>query len=465
MLEDAKPVCILSESGMNGVLPESGIETVLLDDPEVAAELCRMHTSDDSARSVALNPSYVLYTSGSSGKPKGVFGTQAGLINRLTWYLNDFPFQRGETVLARSAMNFIDGSTELLAPLLQGASVVIPNADSARSLPELGKLIESYSISRITIVPSMLPGLGEVCGSRDMTSCRLWITSGEALSSAAGTEFKHFLPGSSLVNFYGASEASGDSLFTAIDDGAVSIGSPMLEHASVRLGPEFERCSGGRERRTIYCRNRIGARGYMERSPDAAERFVANPYGEPGTRMYRTGDLARWRPDGKLEYLGRRDDQVKIRGLRIELAEIEAALRALPKVRDAVVAMKGEGKKSGWLATWFLTGQVWTGNMLRPWLLEKFSPDYMAPVRVMVLDAFPLTASGKVDRRALPEPEIVSLSARSERRKRRRRGFYADCLLRCLESIELAWTMIFLNWGTLAVSNPPGEPDSERARR
>ncbi len=413
MLQDAKSVCVLTTREISAPLPR-GCERILLDDEVTVAGLGLYAKSNptDSERVRPLrsqNPAYVIYTSGSTGRPKGVTGLHSGGINRMAWFSQVHSFPNRTTVLSKSSIGFIDGSTELLGPLLSGDCVVIANSIAARNSKDLVTLIAKHEIGLLTVVPSLLPTLLEEKGAAArLRSCRMWIASGEKLPSSEAFRFKDSMPGARLFNFYGASEASGDSLFAECKGSDAPIGRPIWNTHVYVLDGDLEVVPVG-VRGELYIAGAGLARGYLNRPGLTAERFVADPYGEAGTRMYRTGDLARWRADGNLEYLGRTDDQVKIRGYRIELGEIEAALRKNERVQDAVVVARedepGEKRLVGYVVA--AVGERVDPGILRSELGQEL-PEYMVPAAVVVMEKLPLTAHGKLDRKALPEPEWIS---------------------------------------------------------
>ena len=323
------------------------------------------------------HPAYVIFTSGSTGVPKAVVGTQRALANRLAWGLDlTGPGVRA----AKSSPAFIDGTTELLGGLLAGDTVVIADDAAATDAVALAELIDRRGIGTVTVVPSLLAALLE---AGDLRSVTTWISSGEALPAALAERVP-----ARLINLYGCSEAAGDSL---VADGAGPL-RPIANTTAYVLDSALRQVEVGE----LYLAGDGLARGYLGDPAKTAERFVANPFGPPGSRMYRTGDRVRRRRDGGLEFLGRVDDQIKIRGFRIEPGEIEAVLAAQPGVRRAAVAAHGSR----------LVGYV-TGDADPQALqgrLRELLPDYLVPSELVALEELPLNPNGKVDRRALPEP-------------------------------------------------------------
>ncbi|TDD29944.1 amino acid adenylation domain-containing protein [Actinomadura sp. KC06] len=323
------------------------------------------------------HPSYVIFTSGSTGTPKAVAGTQRALANRLAWGVDLAP--TGGVRVAKSSPAFIDGTTELLGGLAAGDTVVIADDATATDAVALAEFIERHDARLVTLVPSLLAALVENGLPSSVTT---WISSGEALPPALAERVP-----ARLVNLYGCSEAAGDSL---IEEGGGLF--PIANTRAHVLDSALREVPDGE----LYLAGDGLARGYLGDPARTAERFVADPFGPPGSRLYRTGDRVRRRPDGGLEFLGRADEQIKIRGFRIEPGEVEAALAAQPGVRRAAVAAHGSRLVG------YVTGDVGAEDLRER--LGALLPDYLVPAEVVVLDELPLNPNGKVDRRALPEP-------------------------------------------------------------
>ncbi|TDC55323.1 amino acid adenylation domain-containing protein [Actinomadura sp. KC345] len=322
------------------------------------------------------HPSYVIFTSGSTGTPKAVVGTQGALANRLAWGAG---LAEPGVRVAKSSPAFIDGTTELLGGLAAGDTVVVADDATAADAVALAAFIERHGAGLVTLVPSLLSALVENGPPPSVTT---WISSGEALPAALAERVP-----ARLVDLYGCSEAAGDSL--------IAEGGGLLPIANTRahvLDSSLREVPVGE----LYLAGDGLARGYLGDPARTAERFVANPFGPPGSRLYRTGDRVRRRPDGGLDFLGRADAQLKIRGFRIEPGEVEAALAAQPGVRAAAVAAHGS-RLAG-----YVVGDVDTGELDER--LRALLPDYLVPADLVVLDELPLNPNGKVDRRALPEP-------------------------------------------------------------
>jgi amino acid adenylation domain-containing protein/non-ribosomal peptide synthase protein (TIGR01720 family) len=417
MVEDAKPACLILRSSMPaGLLPaRTGTAVVDLDDVTTCARIGERpgRPPADQDRRQPLgpqHPAYVVYTSGSTGAPKGVVGLHAGMVNRLAWFESLFPAQSAGPAAVKSSLSFIDGSTELLGTLLFGGTVVLVEPEVAKDPGRLAADVARHGIARITLVPSLLAAMLEDGDPLELGDCSLWITSGEALPKALARRFGEVLPTARLLNFYGASEASGDSLFAAVaKDGDAPIGRPIWNTSVYILDDALQPVAAGSPGE-LYVGGMGLARGYLNRPGLTAERFVADPFGGPSARMYRTGDVAMQRSDGALVFVGRADHQVKIRGNRVEPGEVAAILDRHPSVARCVVvgwdAPRGDKQ---------LVAYVVGAGGLAPDASElsrhlaQFLPDFMVPQAFVILDALPLTANGKLDRKALPPPDYAAL--------------------------------------------------------
>ncbi|MEV6645772.1 amino acid adenylation domain-containing protein [Amycolatopsis sp. NPDC051371] len=377
MLTDAAPHLVIAEDGFGDRLvrpDETGPEPVW---PSISPD----------------NPAYVIFTSGSTGRPKAVAGTQRALANRLHWGRDVAEGVR----MAKSALTFIDGSTELLGGLVAGDSVVLADDATATDPHALAELVRTSGAQVLTVVPSLLDSFAEDAPADAFTSVTTWITSGEPLSAALAEKVARRWPSAKLVNLYGCSEVAGDSLAQIC--GPVAIGRPVANTRAYVLDAGLRPVPPG-VRGELYLAGAGLARGYLGRPALSAERFVASPF-EPGERMYRTGDLVRRRTDGALEFLGRADQQIKIRGFRVEPGEVEAVLTA-----DASVARAAVMARSNSLVAYVVpSGDSVDPIALRASLAGRL-PEYLVPSAIVVLPELPVNANGKLDRAALPDPEV-----------------------------------------------------------
>lgn len=381
--------------------------TVGCEDPEPGRSRTR-----PAADARPENPAYVIFTSGSTGRPKGVVTPHRGIVNRLLWMQETFALTAEDRVLQKTPIGFDVSLWELFWPLMFGAPVVLATPGGHRDPRYLADLVRSQRITIAHFVPSMLAAFLDEPASRTCDTLRVVVCSGEALSLALQKRVSEVWPQVSLHNLYGPTEASVDVTHWACRDdepGAVPIGRPVANTGIYVLDGAGEPVPDG-VTGDLYIAGVGLARGYVGSPELTAERFVPCPFGAPGSRMYCSGDRARYRRDGAIEYLGRRDHQVKIRGCRIELAEVEAACRAHPGVRDCVVHPQECG------ADWQLVAYVATDDTqerasvgLRRHLEHRL-PGYMIPAGVVALERLPLLSNGKIDRARLPrwQPSVTT---------------------------------------------------------
>lgn len=354
---------------------------------------------------------YVIYTSGSTGNPKGVLGTHSGMLNRLHWMWERFPFSPTEIGCVKTSLNFLDSFCEIFGPILQGIPVVLIPDPVVRDVQAFVGALQTHRVTRLVVVPSLLRAMlwnvPEL--ALRLERLKLWVTSGEALSPQLARRFIESLPAARLLNFYGSSEVSADCSYYDVSEGPpemVGIGRPIAANELYVLDGNLERTLQGVPGE-LYVGGAGLAQGYLKRPALTAERFLSNPFGPAGSRMYRTGDLARWRSDGALDYLGRSDQQVKVRGFRVELGEIEVALQAHPSVAHAVVIARDVNSQKQ-IVAYVVPGPDGRvdAHILRRYLGERL-PDYMVPNWIVSLEALPLNPSGKLDRSALPAPSLA----------------------------------------------------------
>ncbi|WP_330254866.1 amino acid adenylation domain-containing protein [Nocardia sp. NBC_00565] len=416
ILRHADPVCVLTAARDELALPERATE-VAIDTIDLAD--FEAHPVTDTDRLAPLRAdhlAYLIFTSGSTGKPKGVGVTHAAIVNRLRWMQQEYPLDGSDAVLQKTPATFDVSVWEFFWPLQIGARLVVAAPDGHRDPGYLARIIDEKSITTAHFVPSMLSVFVTDTDVRACTGLRRVFCSGEALPAATVRDFHAALHGPELHNLYGPTEAAVDVTYwpCPADPATVPIGSPVWNTQTYVLDARLRPVPPGVVGE-LYLAGVQLARGYLGQSSLTADRFVANPF-TPGTRMYRTGDLARWQggPDlgrhegdsdrGVLEYLGRSDFQVKIRGLRIELGEIEAALLADERVARAV-CVAHHGHTGDELVAYVVAApamNIDTTALLNA--LRRTLPGYMVPAVLMVLDELPLSANGKIDRNALPEP-------------------------------------------------------------
>ena len=415
MLEDTRAPVLLTEQRSLAKLPIYTGHTVCLD--RDAARIAQHPETSPPPSANPTNLAYVIYTSGSTGKPKGVMIEQRGLCNYLLWAQRRFPLASGDRVLQTTPTSFDIANLELFSPLIAGARMVIAEPGTHRFASELVTLARRQRITILQVVPSMLAAIVDVPDLTALKSLRRVFTAGELLLPEV---VRRFLGQSDaeLVNGYGPTETTIYSTFWVCDPrGArkvIPIGRPVANTRIYILDAQGGLLPAGIAGE-VYIAGDGVARGYWQQPDLTNARFVPDPFGGPNARMYRTGDLARYLPDGNLEFLGRRDHQVKIRGHRIELGEVEAALARHPGIAAAVVTVRHDRPGHHQLVGYVIArGESSLAASEVRAFLELTLPDFMIPVAFVVLDEFPRTPSGKVDRKRLPAPDTQSFGVKAE---------------------------------------------------
>ncbi|TFF13345.1 amino acid adenylation domain-containing protein [Pseudomonas sp. BCA14] len=382
-------------------------QTALLERLPVADDVCviamdSLHLDSWPTQAPGLhlhgdNLAYVIYTSGSTGQPKGVGNTHAALAERLQWMQATYALDDTDVLMQKAPISFDVSVWECFWPLITGCRLVLAGPGEHRDPQRIAQLVQEHGVTTLHFVPPLLQLFIDEPLAAECTSLRRLFSGGEALSAELRNRVLAQWPAVQLHNRYGPTETAINVTHwhCHVEDGERSpIGRPLgnvicrvldEQFNSVPLGVPGELCIGG-----------IGlARGYLGRAGLTAERFVAD---HQGTRLYRTGDRARWSAEGVLEYLGRLDQQVKLRGFRVEPEEIEARLLALDGIAQAVVLVR-DAKLIG-----YYTAPAGLDEQAVKSALAAELPEYMVPALLMRLDAMPLSPSGKIDRRALPEP-------------------------------------------------------------
>ncbi|WP_262242666.1 non-ribosomal peptide synthase/polyketide synthase [Pseudomonas aeruginosa] len=401
MLEDSGVQLLLSQSHLKLPLAQ-GMQRIDLDQADAWLE---NHAENNPGIELnGENLAYVIYTSGSTGKPKGAGNRHSALSNRLCWMQQAYGLGVGDTVLQKTPFSFDVSVWEFFWPLMSGARLVVATPGDHRDPAKLVALINREGVDTLHFVPSMLQAFLQDEDVVSCTSLKRIVCSGEALPADAQQQVFAKLPQAGLYNLYGPTEAAIDvTHWTCVEEGkdAVPIGRPIANLACYILDGNLEPVPVG-VLGELYLAGRGLARGYHQRPGLTAERFVASPF-VAGERMYRTGDLARYRADGVIEYAGRIDHQVKLRGLRIELGEIEARLLEHPWVREAAV-LAVDGKQLVGYVVLESEGGDWR-EVLAAHLAASL-PEYMVPAQWLALERMPLSPNGKLDRKALPAPEV-----------------------------------------------------------
>ncbi|PWB82961.1 MAG: non-ribosomal peptide synthetase, partial [Methylocystaceae bacterium] len=412
LIDDARPMLILAHERFRTRLPKA---VAIFSLEEIGASKDAWSDRDPGRRATAENLAYVIYTSGSTGRPKGVAVAHRGVVNRLQWMQARYSLTEVDCVLQKTPFGFDVSVWEFFWPLTVGARLTLASPDDHRDPRRLNEVIERERVTTLHFVPSMLQTFLNATEARALDGVRRVLCSGEELSAVlAGQFLDQQTP--QLHNLYGPTEASIDvtahECASASNDARVPIGRPIW-NTQIYLLDDCLRPTPSGAAGELYIGGVGLARGYLGRPDLTAERFIPNPFGAPGERLYRTGDLARRRPDGDIEYLGRLDDQVKIRGLRIELAEVEAALSKLDAIGQVAVVAREDAAGDKRLVAYVVgrDGVKPSWADVRAALLHEL-PEYMIPSTFVAIDALPLTANGKVDRKALPAPDAEAASRR-----------------------------------------------------
>ncbi|GAA5043783.1 amino acid adenylation domain-containing protein [Nocardia callitridis] len=457
ILETAGPVCVLTNA--ETAFATEIVPVLNVDELDLAGSSAAPVT--DAERVAPLrsgNTAYVIFTSGSTGRPKGVAVSHSAIANQLRWKVTEFGLDAADAVLLKTAATFDLSVWEFWSAAVCGGRLVIASAEGHRDPAYLNELMAREWVTTLHVVPSMLDAL---TASADFPGS-LWrvLAIGEALPGYLAQRFLRDHPRTELFNLYGPTEAAvsiTNHRVTTADVVSVSIGAPEWNSRVYVLDGRFRPVPAGVSGE-LYLAGAQLARGYFGRADLTSDRFVADPFAV-GERVYRTGDLVAWTADGELEYRGRTDFQVKVRGFRIELGEIEAALTALPEVSQAVVVAKSDSRTGDRLVGYLVgsanhaaahspseaaalansasapeSGVVENSAVAAPAVTDASArtrvgtdvdasamrvdvarvksalsaalPSYMVPSVFVVLDALPLNINGKIDRKALPEPEF-----------------------------------------------------------
>ena len=412
ILDDAAPSVVITDQDTAETHKHVLAEYLALriDDREVQQHLANGEkTAPVLARPLnELDAAVVIFTSGTTGNPKGVAVSHRALVNRLAWGEQVLKYAPGDVALSKSGVGFVDAVTELFGPMIAGTRIVVVPAETAQDPAALLDTIARHHITHLLTVPS----LADVLVRHDdapaaLASIRYWISSGEALTQSTANTMQAAAPQAVLHNFYGSTEVTGDATTATITE-HTPIGGPVA-NTTARVLDAWLRPVPAGIAGDLYLGGVQLADGYVARAGLTADRFVADPFSDDGARLYRTGDVVRWNSQGQLEYLGRSDDQVKIRGYRIEPAEIRAVLEQHPAVSGAAIVALDHPAGGKYLAAYVTTDaeDAVLFDALREHLAQSL-PDYMVPTTFTRLDRFPVTANGKLDRRALPQPDLAA---------------------------------------------------------
>ncbi|WNG19735.1 amino acid adenylation domain-containing protein [Cystobacter fuscus] len=400
ILEDSGAALVLAQERTAAWLEGTGARKVLLD-----VDRERLALEPRSAPEVAVDPgqlAYIIYTSGSTGRPKGVLVEHRGVRNTIASAARWWSAGLGKRFLQFASASFDASAFDIFSTLLSGATLVMAPRESILPGAGLLRLLREERVTGAMLTPSVL----EATPVEALPELESLLVAGEACSPRLPARWGR---GRRFGNVYGPTEVSiCCTIAECSPDAPVTpLGPPLAGTTAYVLDARLRPVAPG-VRGELYVGGAGVTRGYLGRPELTAERYIPDPFrGEAGARLYRTGDVVRWMPDGQLEFLGRADQQVKLRGFRIELGEIETALRALESVGEAVVVLRPGPQEGSRLVGYVVAAAgkpAPSGRDLRERLRERL-PEYMVPSDIVVLEALPLNTSGKVDRRALPEPE------------------------------------------------------------
>ena len=407
-LADAEVSVVLTNVACAGDVPAGSHAAEVIDAADAAWRLESSAPLDER-----IDPSqlaYIIYTSGSTGQPKGAMNSHRGIVNRLLWLQTEHRLTPADRGLQKSSCSFDVSVCELFAPLGTGAALVLAKPDGQQDPAYLADLIARAGVTLAHFVPPMLEAFVSAGGLTSCQRVRLIVCSGEGLPGPLAARTIQAWPGE-LENMYGPTETAVEvSAYPCtpetVGDHLMPIGTPYANTQLYVLDAAGQPAPTG-ALGELHIGGVQVARGYWRRPDLTADRFVPDAFGAtPGARLYRTGDLCRHRADGVLEFAGRLDHQIKLRGYRIELGEIEAALRIVPGIREAAVLLREDAPGDRRLVAYIVPAAAEapaTADVQRH--LRGRLPEYMVPAFILTLDALPVTANGKVDRRRLPAPD------------------------------------------------------------
>jgi amino acid adenylation domain-containing protein len=423
MLGDIEPRVLLTQAKFLERLPATSAEVVTLD--EGCQNIAQYPCINLLAEAIGLQShhlSYVIYTSGSTGLPKGAMNEHRGVVNRLRWMQDRYRLCSEDRVLQKTPFSFDVSVWEFFWTLMSGARLIVARPDGHKDPDYLRQVIEESGVTTLHFVPSMLQVLLEHHQRGGCSSLLHIVCSGEELPGALQRKCFLCIPQVRLSNLYGPTEAAVDvtSWECQSDELAerIPIGRP-ISNIQIYLLDVLGRPAPIGVAGEIHIGGEGVGRGYLNRPDLTAERFIADPFSlDERARLYKTGDHGRWRADGTIEYLGRKDNQVKVRGFRIELGEIEAQLLRQGQIKEAAVLAREDVSGDKRLVAYVTTDER-SGNeggpsieALREYLTSTL-PEHMVPSAFVVLPCFPLSSNGKLDRGALPVPEMGAYSSRT----------------------------------------------------
>lgn len=431
---DSSLSLVLTDVESEPNLPDGDYQKLALDDSAVKAELIQLQERELAPTLISDDPLYLLYTSGSTGVPKGVLGSERGTLNRLDWMWRTYPFLESETCCLKTSLNFVDHVWEMFGPLLKGIPLLILPQQEVQDIELFVGHLARYSVSRLVLVPSLLHEILALDKTQRqmLAGLSLWTASGEALTAELVKAFYHTWPDATLLNIYGSTEVSADVTcldtrtlhevqdFLKVRAGSsvsspalperVSIGQP-LTNVHIHILDKHQQPAPLGMTGELYISGDCLAQGYTD--PELTEKvFIESPL-VAGERLFRTGDLGRWLVDGNIELQGRADQQIQLRGFRIEPREIEQVISSSEGVGGAKVLLHTDDTGEKRLLAYVVStaGESIVSPLKQ--ILAKQLPDYMQPSSMIVLETFPLLPNGKLDIQHLPAPSFGSIAPKS----------------------------------------------------
>lgn len=404
-LQDSNPKMILTQSSLGNKVSGNTDDIVNID----LLDLSTFEKINPNIDAKSDNLAYVMYTSGTTGQPKGVMIEHKSVLNHLQWMEEEFPIDKNDNVLQKTPLGFDVSVWEFFAPILYGAQLHIVLKDGHKDIEYLIDTIIKYNITIIQIVPSVLSICCSMEKFRDCSSLRSIFCGGEPLSLPLLKTIKTTLPSTKLYNMYGPTETCIDASFFDCSDYALDIAPPIgkpIGNVKLYILDKDNNLIQKGMAGELYIAGDGLARGYLNQDQLTKEKFIKNPFSD-NIKMYKTGDLVKYLDDGNIEYLGRIDNQVKIRGLRVELGEIEKQLSNLTSIKESTVITVDEKNQEKSIVAFITIQDNAVLNTIEiKERLKKYLPDYMIPKAIIKLDSMPLTLNGKVNKQVLLKHDI-----------------------------------------------------------
>jgi amino acid adenylation domain-containing protein len=418
MLEDSKaPFLLLSKLSLKSLFTDYKGKIVELKRNNHEIKSQSKYNLDFSVP--AGNLAYVMYTSGTTGNPKGVCIEHRSLNNHMTWMNYTYHFTKNDVFLQKTPFSFDASVWEFFAPLLCGGQLIMAPDQAHADPAQLIKLIMKYNVTVIQLVPVMLREVLEQDNIKLCHSLRQVFCGGEALLPDTIRLFFKKFPALQLHNLYGPTEATIDATTISYDGNTeitdtILIGQPIANTEVYVLNDQLQECPIG-EIGELYIGGAGLARGYLNQGELTKAKFIESPFAHQSSRLYKTGDLVRWLPEGNLEYIGRSDDQIKIGGCRVEIGEVEAYILQFEPIHQCAVKVQVHSNSLKFLVAYLVLkeGYEFSYKALHTFL-SGVLPEHAIPNRYFALDKLPITPNGKIDRRSLPEidqcPATVKLN-------------------------------------------------------